>query len=388
MKNKIKIVLTLCAISSFILSSCSKGEITFCSCADDNPSIDSGDVPIYLPPEEEGKVLIHSEVQRMYLAYPVEKVNLFARGTDEISRPLRPEFTWDPIETEEDEEVTYTIFLSDTPNFSNAYVYTSTEPSIKFLNLKIGTNYRYRVMANQKIIAEDSFTTSSEIIRNVYVSGVANARDLGGYPVEGGITKQGLIYRTGRLNQNSTDEVENRITSTGITTMLENLQVKTEIDLRTVSDNEVGGLTEGVGVLGETVNYYQCPMEYNLKSLDMDTTLNNSSLKKVFSIFGNKENYPVFFHCSIGTDRTGYIAWLINSCLGLEEEYLWRDYLFSNFASISGARTKSYVENGYLPVIKEFEGNTLQEKTINYLLDKGVSQKDIVTLQEIMLDKD
>ena len=123
-------------------------------------------------------------------------------------------------------------------------------------------------------------------------------------------------------------------------------------------------------------------MDYNK---GVDASENDPSLRKVFSILGNKDNYPAFFHCSIGTDRTGYVAWLINSVVGVGEEDLWRDYLFSNFGNIGGSRDKAYIADGYPKKIKETEGDTLQEKAVNFLLKKGIKQQEIDTIREMML---
>ena len=112
---------------------------------------------------------------------------------------------------------------------------------------------------------------------------------------------------------------------------------------------------------------------------------NDASLRKVFSILGNKDNYPLFFHCSIGTDRTGYVAHLINAMLGVKEEHLWRDYLFSNFANIGGKRSRSTIENSYPKLIKEQEGKTYQEKATKFLLDKGVKQSELDVIKEMMI---
>ena len=46
------------------------------------------------------------------------------------------------------------------------------------------------------------------------------------------------------------------------------------------------------------------------------------------------------------------------------------------------------IENGYVKMIKETEGNSLKEKTINFLLKKGVKQQDINTIQEMMLNNE
>lgn len=325
---------------------------------------------------DDGKIVLHTAVQRAFLKGPNEDINLYARGAEELSRPLTPSITWkEAVEP-------YSVFLYEINGDSDALTFSSNTNSLTLSNLKIGTDYRYKVYSKGKLIEESTFSTSNEIIRNIYISGVTNARDLGGYVTSDGVIKQGFLYRTARLNENSEDEVTNRITSSGSDTMLNELTVKTEIDLRMVSDNEVGGLKEGIGVLGKTVKYYQCPMEY---TSNMDKDGNDDSLRKVFSILGNENNYPAFFHCSIGTDRTGYVAWLINSCLGLSEEYLWRDYLFSNFGRIGGSRDKSYIEDGYVKLIKETEGNTLKEKTINYLLAKGIKKSEIDTIRRMML---
>ena len=42
----------------------------------------------------------------------------------------------------------------------------------------------------------------------------------------------------------------------------------------------------------------------------------------------------LLLHCSIGTDRTGVICFLINALLGVSEEDLYKDYLFSMFGMI------------------------------------------------------
>ena len=96
----------------------------------------------------------------------------------------------------------------------------------------------------------------------------------------------------------------------------------------------------------------------------------------------------MFFHCSIGTDRTGYVAHLINAMLGVKEEHLWRDYLFSNFANIGGKRSRSTIENSYPKLIKEQEGKTYQEKATKFLLDKGVKQSELDVIKEMMIPAD
>lgn len=327
---------------------------------------------------EDGVLILHTESQRQYLKDVAENIHLYADGTKELSRPLNSIFKWNGGKHK------YQVLLSESKEYSNPKVYEVETNEVTFTNLKIHTNYFYKVLDGNKVVKEETFVTSNEIIRNLYVSGVTNVRDLGGYTTASGVLNQGLIYRTGRLNQNKKDEVTLKITEKGIDTMLNDLKVKSEIDLRLVDNNEVGSLTEGIGVLGESVKYYQCPMDY---FSTMSGEINDNSLRRVFEILGDKNNYPTFFHCSIGTDRTGYVAWLINSYLGVEEEYLWRDYLFSNFGDIGSSRAKKNIEFGYVQNIKDCEGDTLKEKTKNYLLERDIEQSWLDVLEEMMLSQ-
>ena len=365
-KNRITTILfSLISIFSITLISGCKEKVSF-----------ENDEEVVEIDDSKKTLQIHTDRQSAYLNDKVEKVNDYAVGEKEYSRPLQHKYTWVGGKSP------YTVYLSEKSNYANSLIFESNEREILLTNLKVRTTYYLRVTSPTEIIKEDSFVTEDTVIRNMYVSGVTNVRDLGGYKIGDINTKQGLIFRTGRLNENGTDAVTDKITAKGKLTMLNEMKVKSEIDLRMVSNNEVGCLTEGTGVLGNTVHYYQCPMDYNLS---FDEEINVVALRKVFEILGNSSNYPTFFHCSIGTDRTGYIAWLINGCLGVDEEFLYRDYLFSNFGNIGGKRTIDDIKNKYVKTIKNTRGETFQEKTVNYLLDKGVKQSQIDTLYSIML---
>lgn len=370
--------LNILLLLPLVFSSCKNKEDNTDDLKEETPQ---EEVVIHLEEPKDGeikeipKINIHTKVQQAFFNDSIDNVNLYARGVEELSRPVSPTFTWDGGNNK------HTVYISENADYSDSKIYEVNKSEVSLTNLKIDTTYYFKAVSSNIAVYETSFTTSDEIIRNVYVSGVTNVRDLGGYKVGENKLKQGLIYRTGRLNQNSTETVTNKINANGIKTMLEDLKVKSEIDLREVSNNEVGGLNEPVGVLGDSVRYYQCPMDYT----NLTSELNRDSVKKVFEILGNKENYPTFFHCSIGTDRTGYIAWLINAYLGVSEENLYRDYLFSNFGNIGGSRSVSSISGGYVSQINALEGDSLSEKSKNHLLSLGVNESDLNTLKEMML---
>ena len=85
------------------------------------------------------------------------------------------------------------------------------------------------------------------------------------------------------------------------------------------------------------------------------------------------------FHCSIGKDRTGCMAYLVESLCGEDQEHLYRDYLFSNFAKIGGMCQVEDIDNKYGSTIASYEGATHQEKTYNYL-------KDVIGVEGTKLD--
>ncbi|MBQ9457375.1 MAG: tyrosine-protein phosphatase [Bacilli bacterium] len=324
---------------------------------------------------EDGKLVFHSEDQAAFLKGPYNEIPKYAHGDKELSRPLSSVLTWTGG------EAPYTVTIKESAGKTVSF--QTNDTSYNLVNLKLDTTYEYSVADRNTVLKEDSFTTEDGIVRNLYVSGVTNVRDVGGYPLNGKRTKQGLLFRGARLNENKTEEVTPVVNEKGKKTLLEDFGIKTEIDLRRVDNNEVGGLVEGgAGVLGEGVAYYQCPMRYDSK---MPGILNDNGLRKTFGILGKKENYPIYFHCSIGTDRTGYVSWLINAYLGVEEDYLWKDYLFSNFGNIDGSRVVSSISNGYVQNIKNAQGETLSEKAKTYLLARGVEEAELQVLREMML---
>ena len=251
-------------------------------------------------------------------------------------------------------------------------------------NLKIATTYYWKVKATlnngTQIYSDvDDFETMDYGPRNLYVDGVTNVRDLGGWETEDGRVKQGMIFRSGRFNKSSNSNVLVEVTLEGIDTMLNTLNVKSEIDLRMVSDNEIGGITSSP--IDESVNYYSCPMDYRVSNLLTD---NIEMVKQVFSILADKNNYPVVYHCNIGTDRTGLYAFLINGLLGVDENDLYVDYLFSNFGYIHGTRDLTEIKNSYIATIKSYDGETLSEKIKNCLIDKGVNEQHLTSIIEIL----
>lgn len=348
---------------------------------------------------------IHTEEQAAYLASEdYTKPHEFgARGAKEMSRPVSPTFQWKYGGGLKGNVVSATLLFADNQNMDNAksYPVDGAATTLAFengeLNLKVNATYFWQLILDLK----DGTTLESEVCsfntqsgpRNMYIDGVTNVRDMGGYTtLDGATIRQGLLFRTGRYNTNY--YLKKQITEKGLSQM-EELGIRTDIDLRgdktTIKKESyyangyiVNTLEKMESPLGSDVEYVFIPTSWN------STLLSGSAgwdmIKKEFEVFADESKYPIAFHCSIGTDRTGVSAFLVGCALGMNDDDLTRDYLFSNFANIESPRLYSDFTTSMRSIIKDCEGNNYSEKGINYLLKIGVTQEQIDSLRRIMLE--
>lgn len=333
------------------------------------------------------EVDFHTEAQKNYLLGDLDNISAYAKGVAELSRPESVELSWKVTSTAETDLTVkeYTLEIAADNDFSDCWRYRTQETSYEVYNLQIATDYYWRVTSEfsdgtKSVSPLEVFSTTTIGPRNLYVDGITNVRDLGGWEREDGSrVKQGMIYRCGRLNESSASSPVVEITEEGKRVMLDELGIWTEIDLRLVTNNEIGSITSSP--LGDSVNYYTCPMEWNVSNI---LTNNVEMVKQVFAILSDEQNYPVIYHCNIGTDRTGLFAFLINGLMGVSEEDLYRDYLFSNFGNIGGSRSTSGIKNSYVATIKNSEGSLLSEKIYNCLVKLGVPSADLDSVIELL----
>ena len=128
----------------------------------------------------------HTKDQQAYLDGDYRNYAKYASGKEEKSIPL-------PITLEVGKEVE--ISLSMDEDFKDAKTYTANNGVVEIYNLYSATTYYYKVGNKTK-----SFETSSGV-RNLYIDGVTNVRDIGSYTKEDGkALKQGLLYRTSKFH--------------------------------------------------------------------------------------------------------------------------------------------------------------------------------------------
>ena len=224
--------------------------------------------------------------------------------------------------------------------------------------------------------------TVANLPRTVEIEGVSNTRDIGGnVGLNGKKMKEGLVYRGMGLEA---------ITSDGEDEFKNELGIKTELDLR--------GIGEGTENYLNLSNYYHysCPYEYvesNTSNINIGYTGEGSlvtNFGNAVKVLANKNNYPVYFHCSVGRDRTGWLDLCLDFLCGVSEEVALKEFSLSLF-SVSGAYNKGTTAfyNRYLRIrdyLNTFEGNNLSEKTENYLVSlAGVTHEECENVRKILL---
>ena len=340
-----------------------------------------------LKPQEEvfeitspkGVVYPYSLSIKAYLEAGVgANVNLYDRTRD-YEEPVVIE--WDcTLENVEG----FKVELSTSEDFSDATIAETSAYQMKLnvYNLYKNAGYYLRVTAKIQGGSEKSvvstFKTTESGARIMHVQGITNVRDLGGYVTESGkTTAQGIIYRGGALSK-STDTAYDTIalTENGKKVMSETMKIKTDFDLRSVGEN--------LGLIESPIP--NANLEYYNVGGYLSAFTSPAPFAAVFKALSDSSRYPVYMHCTGGADRTGTVAFLLNALVGVSETDLIHDYELTSF-TVYGERNSQgtiYDFAKFLAQLKTYEGETLSEKTENYMLSIGLNETEIYNLKAIM----
>ena len=253
---------------------------------------------------------------------------------------------------------------------------------IRLTNLHVGTEYTIKY-SDKNGVYEEKFYTSERLPRMIKAEGLYNVRDIGGYVAENG--KRIVfdkLYRGSEMNLCFDHGVQ--ITEKGVKTLVEDLGVRTDIDLR--NEEECCGIIKSP--LGEKINYFRLPV---LGYMSIFEERFNKTLYDIFTLLSERKNYPAYLHCWAGADRTGTVITILKAFLGVSYEDICRDHEISTF-SIFGLRGRSNKEFTYVEVFehlrKTYPAETLQKSAERYLMEKvGLTEKTLDEIKNILLEK-
>lgn len=327
------------------------------------------------------------------------------------------------------ESDSYRITLSTDKNMTNDKTTYATEGGTKRLalyNLLPDTVYYYTISdGDGKNLSETGSFTTMPGVRIVSIEGGGNIRDLGGWDTSSG-TKlpYGKLYRGGGFNGGNGSSLI--VKNEGVQQLLD-LGIKSEIDLRGFDeDDDLNAIDFNGFKAGEKQNdcwfrssgfdtrWLKAPFRAYGDIFD-DNANFTFALKNIFTFLADESNYPIYFHCVGGADRTGTLAYLIGGLLGISYEDLAKDYELTTFSRFFGHRYRSEIistkgvysfknitadtADGSFPygegsfakmhavMLQRYgkAGGTLADAIQNYLLHCGVKFDEILSLKKIML---
>ena len=316
-----------------------------------------------------------------YTAGDASKVNSY-----NVSPPVRRDWPL-PVEVFWTQDTTATaqqITWSENPDFSDAMTWSvpTESASYEIYNLVPGRTYYCKVVSihDSQITTQNSFSfNTTGQMRYLKAEGTANVRDMGGWPTAcGRPIKYGKIFRGAEWNGGHTLEPE------GIEA-LRQTGIKAELDLR--SDSEAKSITKSV--LGNDISYKRTPLAQTASHMEGLTNSRNTyktALQYVFSCVKNDK--PIYFHCAIGRDRTGTLAFLLQGVLGMSKSDIYKDYELTNFSYFNTPCSKGQLDEMFT-TIEAHEGETLEQKFRTYLIKYfGISSSSIDAFRTKMLGTD
>ena len=337
---------------------------------------------------------IHTEKQKKFLEYEgayaklckisADKAEYLPDGKSHLSDSLPITLTWNYELPEGKEVEKYSVIFGQKKDLSDGYkVDGNSEETISFSNPYLGKNY-YQLIATFTDGTTDEtpirrFEVDSTYPRNLTIAGMTNCRDIGGREtVDGGRIKQGLIFRTSGKNQNGS------LTDATTEEMINHLKLKNEINL--AGDSNSYNLK-----LAGTNLYEGSRMDTSSTGGYSHISRNAEAAKNFFNFVADENNYPLYYHCKIGTDRTGVCTILLQGLLGVSYEDIYQDYLFSNFGKIGEQRTigdgNSHDIRKYMDDFMGYSGEKFQNKVYNVLLGIGVAKETLDHIIENLVDK-
>ena len=325
--------------------------------------------PRYLSPVQGEFCLINSNVAA-YLNASSEKEQIEALKN---TTPYNDQAT-KTLEWEGAANAKYCVDLSTDKGFASYKRFSVTTNKLALPGILVpGTTYYWRVLDDEENVLNDDYSfrvIDTLSLRTMNVEGMFNMRDLGGWTAQSGIKiPYGKIYRGGNFS---------RITDSGKEVFIEELGVKTEIDLRTngtdvLNDDRIEYLKAGMWQYTMIIPGYVSPVaEDDGKTVRGYDPGSASSLKAIFEKLADKASYPVYFHCNAGADRTGTLAFLLEGLLGVSYGDLIKDFELTSFSD-QGARYRSKV-NG-----DSFDESGIFENTTGNLISFGKMHELIVS---------
>ena len=337
-------------------------------------------VPAVMAAEGDGEANIqyadfHTTAQDAFLKDTLNSISSYAKGSGENSYPnaVLCDFSGEGLE----ESSEYYFELSKDPDFSDSKIYwvrRIRNQQYQLYNLEAGAHVYWRAALEKEDLPNrpvHEIIVTSGAPRNLFIYGISNMRDLGGWSSslgENAYIRQGLVFRGGAPND---------VLKTG-EDQVRDLGIKVEIDLRLASYDEDLDMKPGPYIEGVEYHYLTLGQGANPEGPE-------ESFREIFRLISEADVNPVYYHCHAGADRTGITSFYLLLMCGVSYEDAARDYLFTNF-SIYGARALESGPERWTQHIRGFKGDTLAEKAKQWAISMGIPEETVEKIRTVLIE--
>ena len=260
--------------------------------------------------------------------------------------------------------------------------------------LKVGTKYFWRVSATdesgKKVVSDvREFSTVDSHPRMIGTPSL-NCRDMGGGKNADGVkVRQGLIFRGQKAHGRSLFDASQKTTLDEFKWFyVEMLGIKTDLDLR--GKDESDAAEKQYNCLG--FEHFGCQHVYHpIYPYHLGLPDLKPKFAKIIRVMTKKENYPIYFHCAVGSDRTGTIGVLVDGILGRTDEQIYNDYELptfnGNLPRLRYCRKAAGMFGELDPKSSKLGGASIRENVVKYLHSIGLTDDELNAIRDIMLEK-
>lgn len=180
--------------------------------------------------------------------------------------------------------------------------------------------------------------------RHIKLEKACNFREIGGLAADNGsYMKRGILYRSDELSKLTRGDIK----------VIEDLNIKLVIDLRGVKEREKKPdrfpEQQSITILNIPIDHtnqdlkqtqfflflIQKSKEFDFEKYMMDHYSGTAfectaQIKEIITLLSDEKNMPALIHCTVGKDRTGFVAALLQLIAGIPRETVLDEYLITN----------------------------------------------------------
>ena len=163
------------------------------------------------------------------------------------------------------------------------------------------------------------------------LEGTPNFRDLGGLPtVDGRVTRHGVLFRSSALEE---------LTARDVRHLIDDIGIRTVIDLRSADDRETAQ-----PLLDTPVRHLNLPISRGGPTTSLERPMDADGRADMALIYGmyietsaasireiiaelTSGATPAVFHCAAGKDRTGVVAAILLTAVGVTRDAVIEDFM-------------------------------------------------------------